>query len=101
MPNLIRIILAILMLLCLLNWPYSYYQMVRFVSMLGLAYLALDEFRESKEFNNKVFMYIALAILFQPLFKISLGRTLWNIVDVVVAIYLFYEVWKSKQINKA
>lgn len=75
--------------------------MVRFVSMLGLAYLALDEFRESKEFNNKVFMYIALAILFQPLFKISLGRTLWNMVDVVVAIYLLYEVWKSKQINKA
>jgi len=29
-----------------------------------------------------------LALLFQPFFKISLGRTLWNIVDVIVGIGL-------------
>lgn len=29
-----------------------------------------------------------LALLFQPFFKIALGRTMWNVVDVVVAIGL-------------
>jgi len=37
----------------------------------------------------------ALALLFQPFFKIALGRVMWNIVDVIVAIglivqYIFY-----------
>jgi hypothetical protein len=31
---------------------------------------------------------IALAILFQPFAKIALGRTLWNVVDVIVGIAL-------------
>ena len=30
----------------------------------------------------------ALALLFQPFFKIALGRDMWNVVDVVVAIFL-------------
>ena len=34
----------------------------------------------------------ALAMLFQPLLKISLGRTLWNVVDVAVAVLLLV-VW--------
>ena len=30
----------------------------------------------------------ALALLFQPFIKVALGRTMWNIVDVIVAILL-------------
>jgi flagellar biosynthesis protein FliP len=33
--------------------------------------------------------YTRLALLFQPLFKVSLGRQVWNIVDVVVGVGLF------------
>ena len=42
----------------------------------------------------------ALALLFQPFFKVVLGRTIWNSVDVVVAIILivmFY--YFNKQIK--
>jgi hypothetical protein len=31
-------------------------------------------------------IYGGLALLFQPFFKIALGREMWNIVDVVVGI---------------
>jgi len=31
-----------------------------------------------------------LALLFQPLFKVALGRTLWNLVDMVIAAGLFF-----------
>jgi hypothetical protein len=46
-------------------------------------------------------VYIALAVLFQPLFKIALGRTLWNIIDVIVGIGLLGSIFagKSKRIN--
>ena len=42
----------------------------------------------------------ALAVLFQPMIKIPLGRMVWNVVDVVIAIVLIiqqlreYEIWK-------
>lgn len=82
----IKIILAILLLLCLLDWPYGYYQFVRYAAMVGFAYLAFNA--NEKQNNAQVFIYIALALLFQPFFKIALGRVLWNVVDVVVAMGL-------------
>lgn len=86
MEKLLKIILAILLLLCLLEMPYGYYQFVRFVSMASFAYLAyLANERNNK---NELFLYIALALLFQPFFKTALGRTIWNIVDVITAIGL-------------
>lgn len=41
-----------------------------------------------KHFKNKQgsigFIFISLALLFQPFFKLALGRILWNLVDVMV-----------------
>jgi len=49
----------------------------------------LYAFKEYETGNMpKVWIYVALAILFQPLVKISLGRLLWNVVDVVVGVWL-------------
>lgn len=80
----IKIILSILLLLCLFDMPYGFYQLIRFVALVNFSVLAY-QYRE-----NKIMMlvFISLALLFQPFFKISLGRTLWNIVDVLVAIFL-------------
>ena len=39
-------------------------------------------------------VFIVLAVLFQPFAKIALGRLVWNIVDVAVAIYLLYLSFK-------
>lgn len=82
----IKIILALLLILCLLDMPYSFYQLVRFVALVGFGYLALIANKQNNTYA--VFIYVALAILFQPLFKIALGRTIWNVVDVIVSISL-------------
>jgi multisubunit Na+/H+ antiporter MnhB subunit len=66
--------------------PYGYYQFVRFAAMVGFAYLAYSANEQNRK--NNMFIYIALALLFQPFIKIALGRTIWNAVDVVVAIGL-------------
>jgi hypothetical protein len=94
MENLIKIGLAILLLTCLFDMPYGYYQFVRFVSSIGFGVLAYNANRNKQETEQIVL--IALAVLFQPIIKISLGRTLWNIVDVIVAIGLILSI-----VNKA
>jgi hypothetical protein len=91
MDKVIKIILAILFFSCLADMPYGYYQLVRFSGLVGfiiLAYLASD-----KENKVEMIIFICLAVLFQPLFKISLGRVIWNIVDVIVGIGLFASVF--------
>ena len=82
----IKVVLVIFLFLCLLDMPYGFYQFVRFVALIGFGILAYKANEEDK--NTEMIIYGALALLFQPLFKISLGREIWNVVDVIVGIGL-------------
>jgi hypothetical protein len=93
MNGTIKIILAILLFLCLLPLPYGYFQFVRFAAMAGFAYLAFQAKDENKD--QEMWIFGVLAILFQPFFKISLGREIWNIVDVLVGIGLLFSLRKK------
>ena len=75
--------------------PYGYYEFVRLAAMVSFAYLAYSANEQSKK--NEVFIYIALALLFQPFVKIALGRTIWNIVDVVVGLGLLISLLAIKK----
>lgn len=95
MDKAIKIILAILFFVCLLDMPYGYYQFVRFAGMIGFAFIAYQANQQNKQIEMLIF--IGLALLFQPFFKIALGRELWNIVDVIVGVGLLVSVfWKRK-----
>lgn len=83
LTNIIKTALAILLLLCLLKMPYGYYQLVRFLALVGFGFLAYQAYQQ--ENIAGAFVLIALAMLFQPFFKIALGREIWNIVDIGVA----------------
>lgn len=87
--------LAIALILCLFPMPYGFYQFVRFATMAIFAYLAYCEYKNSHV--DRMILFIVLAILFQPFAKIALGRVPWNIVDVIVAGYLFYLVVQNKK----
>ena len=98
MKPLIKLIVAVLLLLCLADMPYGFYQLVRFVAAVAFAYLSYDYFKSKKDVMG--FAFAALALLFQPLFKVSLGRTLWNLVDILVALgllYLIIRTFKNKK----
>ena len=73
--KIIKIGLAILLFLCLLEMPYGFYQIV----------------------DKERWIYIVLCLLFQPFIKVALGRVLWNIVDVVVAIGLLISIKSDKK----
>lgn len=60
--------------------------MVRFVGMTGFIILAyLDREKEDKTI---MIIWICSAVLINPIFKIALGRTIWNSVDVIWTIIL-------------
>jgi len=86
----IKVTLALMLLLCLAKMPYGYYQFVRFAAFVGFGLLAYNSYE--KNLNNNMIIFIGLAFLFQPFIKIALGRELWNIVDVIVAIGLLVSI---------
>lgn len=66
--------------------------------MVAFGVMSFKYHEEKKDVLMVVFG--ALALLFQPFFKVALGRTIWNIVDIIVAIGLivlfFYEMKREK-----
>lgn len=82
----LKLLLSVLLLLCLFDMPYGYYQLVRWASLVCFILFGMEYFaKENKSVGIAMF---ALAILFQPFIKIALGKSLWNIVDVAVAVFL-------------
>lgn len=88
-------IFAFALLACLLPMPYGYFMLVRFAAMIIFGLMAFNYYGQNKE--GLAIFFSTMAILFQPFIKISLGRTMWNIVDVVMAIVLLVIWYKNKQ----
>lgn len=95
----IRLILALLLFLCLFEMPYGYYQLVRFLSFSCFAFFGYQA-HQNKKINEGI-IFIILALLFQPFFKIALGRDIWNLVDIIVGVGLIASVfYKSNKKGK-
>jgi len=93
--NFIKIGLAGLLFICLLDMPYGFYQFVRFAGLVGFAILAFQANEQGKQ--SEMIIYGGLALLFQPFFKIALGRELWNLIDVIVGIGLLASVLRKSR----
>lgn len=91
----IQLIFAGMLLICLADMPYGYFQLVRFIAMVLFGWMAYDYSTKEQQFGFITFG--SLALLFQPFFKIALGRTIWNIVDVIVAIVLIVMFFYSNK----
>lgn len=94
----LKLILAIALLLCLAPMPYGFYMLVRFFATVMFGLMAYRYHQEKKE--NLMITFGALAVLFQPLIKIPLGRTVWNVVDVVIAVVLIIQLLREYGIKK-
>ena len=94
----VYLILAALMLLCLAPMPYGYYMLVRFVAMVVFGVMAYQYYLRQKTVATVVF--VVLALLFQPIYKIALGRATWNVIDVLVAMLLIALFVLEKRLEK-
>ena len=86
----IRIALAVALLLCLTPMPYGYYMLVRYGAAVIFGIMAYQFYEEKKT-------AWALAFLFQPVLKIGLGRDIWNVLDILIALYLLWGVYRQRK----
>lgn len=85
--------------LCLADMPYGYCQLVRFLAMLVFAFLSYTHFEKGD--SSMSFLYGGLSLLFQPFLKTTLGRDMWNMIDVVLGVGLLITVFRSSSNLKA
>jgi len=58
--------------------------------MVGFSILSYQQYKK----NDVWFIiWLASAILINPIFKIALGRDLWNLVDILWSILLIYSIF--------
>ena len=88
-------VLVIMLALCLANMPYGYYTLIRFIAMVIFGCLAYTH----KDKIELFVLFAASALLFQPFVKLTLGRVIWNIVDIIEVVILVY-YWIYKYVKK-
>ena len=95
MKKQLYLFLAAMLLLCLAPMPYGYFMLVRFVMTVAFGWMAYQYYMRQK--SVAMWVFVTLALLFQPIYKIALGRTIWNIVDVIVAVFLIILFFMEKR----
>lgn len=93
--KILKLILIPLLLLCLLDMPYGYYMFVRLVAFGVFSLTAYYEYEKGS--ISLALIFAVAAVTFQPIIKIPLGRTLWNIADISLAICLIITFFKTKE----
>jgi hypothetical protein len=89
MKTAIKVIMAVLLMICLAKMPYGYFQFIRLACCAGFIYLAVQEFKAGKQITGV--LSVAGAILFNPIFKIYLTRATWTTLDVIIAVLLIIQ----------
>lgn len=79
---------AIMLLLALFPWIYGYYVAVRLVVCVSSAIIAWLSYQKSG-LCSWTFVFIFIALIFNPLLPVYLVRSIWIPIDIVVAILFF------------
>ena len=88
--EIISIVLAFTLLICLFPLPYGFFVLIRLISTIVFGYLAYDFYQRGETIKCVVAALIVL--LFQPFAKITFEREIWNVIDIIVALLLFGNV---------
>lgn len=95
LKEILCIILAVFLLLCIFPMPYGYFVYIRLISTIVFGYLIYDFYQ--REEKIKCVIAALLFVLFQPIIKIPLGREIWVVIDIIVALLLVGEIlWERK-----
>ncbi|MFC4665275.1 DUF6804 family protein [Falsiporphyromonas endometrii] len=93
----IGLVLIVFLVLSLLNMPYGFYNLIRFVVSIYFAVLSYSFYKQDKK--KETIITLVVALLFQPFLPIHLGRILWNIVDILVILLLII-IWRMTKDSK-
>ena len=97
--NFLKIIAILFLLGALGDWEYGYYQFLRWtVFAIGAysAYLVVSKGRK----EVWVWIFGAIAVLFNPILPIYLSKSTWQILDVIVAGIFLISLIATKKSKK-
>ncbi len=77
-------ITVIMLFGALLEWPYSYFILLRWIVAIGAVIVAIDAFNKNVDWAKVSF--IIIGILFNPITPIYLSREIWIFLDIIVGI---------------
>lgn len=81
---------AVLLMLAVLPMPYGFYTFLRIAVTLSAVITAYVIYQESQSLGWEVVSMGLVAILFNPVFQVSLSRTTWLPIDLLCAALFFY-----------
>ncbi len=92
------IIVIIMSLLALFAWPYAYYIFLKFIVIGTAAYYAYYLYQANGLNSIWFWIFIFIAILFNPFMPIYLGdRSLWSVIDIGLVIIVGIFLGVSRQ----
>ena len=91
------IIAVAILLLTLFDWPYGYYTLLR-ITITGIAIYYAYYLYEIAKRDFWFWSLVIIVILFNPIVPIYLyNKTIWGIIDVIVAIFFISLIIKFKK----
>lgn len=90
----VRIITAIILLLALTKQPYGFYKLLRWVVFGVSSYSIFIAYNE--KYFGWLWIFLFIAILFNPIFPVYFDRTTWAYIDVCTAIIFIISIFKMK-----
>lgn len=84
------------LLAALVDMPYGYYQLLRVLIFAVSVYLAVAE--SKLEQGVWFWALVACALIYNPIFKFSLGREIWEFVNVATIVF-FAAHWKVRKMD--
>jgi predicted membrane protein len=83
----IKIICIILLGFAVLDQPYDYYKFLRMFVGISAILLTIDTFRSNRE-SSFVYVYLVIALLYNPFIPVYLTREIWFPINIFTIIIL-------------
>lgn len=94
----VALVLAAMLLWALVDSnPYGYYQLLRWGCFVG--FLLIARYSQLRSHEPWIWAFGALALLYNPIFPVALGRSLWEVVNVGTGVVLI--VWFIGELGRS
>ncbi|WP_366108375.1 DUF6804 family protein [uncultured Brevundimonas sp.] len=80
-------------------WPYGYFMLLRLV-VCGAAALLAYSLLQREMFRGLGWAFAALALLYNPIFRVHFEREFWMVLNVLSAVPFMIFGWKSSQLRR-
>ena len=94
-----RLFTSILLFVGLLNLSIGYYKFLRWIVFASALYSLYISYTKDAKVNFGVWIFGLIAILFNPIIPFYLGKSNWQIADIIVGIILIGSIFVLREKN--